>query len=414
MHPAFAVLLAVVIGGLWVWWRTSTGGGRNEGRAIDAAWQAFTGTSYFRGLDGLRALSVIAVIWHHVTGPHEIGFLNHGNRGVDLFFAISGFLVTTLLLRERRATGGISLRDFYIRRTLRIFPLYYAVLALYAVLVFATMRGTPKGSEFWQHLPAFATYTSNWFLDFDRADSGIVFYFAWSLATEEQFYLFWPPLLAALLARGRLAWFAAIVAVALVALRLLASEGVAGTGFGVTLLASLAPPILFGAALALLLDHRPTFAVLAPVLGHPFAPPAIAMAALLLLELRAPGIVTAVPFALLVASICLRQDSVLQPLLQARPVVFIGTVSYGVYLMHMLAANAVRKVVGQQGGALVFVGTLALVLAMAAISHRWFERPILRRKTRFTRGARVGAPAGALAAAFEPVVPEAGARTSGA
>lgn len=410
MHPALEVLLAVLIGGLWLWWRTWVAREqRDGGAATQAAWQAFMGTSHFKGLDGLRALSVIAVIWHHVSGPHEIGFLNHGNRGVDLFFAISGFLVTTLLLREQRATGSISLRDFYIRRTLRIFPLYYAVLALYAVLVLATMHGAPKGAQFWEHLPAFATYTSNWFIDFNQAASGIIFYFAWSLATEEQFYLFWPPLLVALLAGGRRPWRAAAVVVTLVAMRVLASEGVA-TGFPVTMVASLAPPILFGALLALLLDHPPTFAVLAPGLGHPLAPPALALGVLLLLELNAPGIVTSMPMALLVASVCLRQDSVLHPLLQARPVVFVGTTSYGIYLMHMLAANAVRKVVGQQAGLTVFLGTVVLVLLMAAASHRWFERPILRLKARFTRGKTV-VPAAPPSPAFDAVA-EAAPRVS--
>ena len=148
----------------------------------------FSKRRYFSGLDGLRAISVVAVIWCHVSGPHEFNLLNQGNKGVDLFFAISGFLVTTLLLREYRARGSISLTSFYVRRSLRIFPLYYAVLLLYCVLVFATMRGTTKASEFWDNLPAFLTYTSNWFVTLNGAGShGTTFYFAWSLATEEQF-----------------------------------------------------------------------------------------------------------------------------------------------------------------------------------------------------------------------------------
>jgi peptidoglycan/LPS O-acetylase OafA/YrhL len=167
---------------------------------LEASFHAFSGTSRFAALDGLRAFSVLAVIWTHVTGPHAVNLLNQGNKGVDLFFAISGFLVTNLLIREWRRDGSISLRNFFIRRTLRIFPLYYAVLSMYCVLVFATFRGTPKAAEFWQNFPAFATYTSNWFVNLDNgAEHGVTFYFAWSLATEEQFYLFWPPLLAAVL-----------------------------------------------------------------------------------------------------------------------------------------------------------------------------------------------------------------------
>ena len=87
------------------------------------------------------------MIWHH-TGIHTAG-LNLARQGyldVDLFFAISGCLITALLLRERDRFGSISLRDFYIRHTLSIFPLYYAVVLTYGVLVLALERGTPAGS----------------------------------------------------------------------------------------------------------------------------------------------------------------------------------------------------------------------------------------------------------------------------
>ena len=68
-------------------------------------------------LDGLRAVSVIAVIWHHTTGPHVSYLLSSGPHGVTLFFAISGFLIVTLLLREHDRTGQIDLKAFYIRRS---------------------------------------------------------------------------------------------------------------------------------------------------------------------------------------------------------------------------------------------------------------------------------------------------------
>src|SRR5260221_4943518 len=153
--------------------------------------ELFQEAKYFPFLDGLRALSILGVVWHHAGGTRLLaGPLSRGYHGVSLFFVISGFLITTLLLRERKRTQGISLRKFYLRRALRIFPLYYAVLALYVVMVVYIERGSRAGVEFIQNLPFFATYTSNWFvkLGADRT----IFYFAWSLATEEQFYLVWP------------------------------------------------------------------------------------------------------------------------------------------------------------------------------------------------------------------------------
>lgn len=352
-------------------------------KTMTDAYRTFASTRHFTGLDALRAISVLGVIWSHVTAPHALRLLNQGHMGVDLFFAISGFLVTTLLLREYRQAGHISLRNFYIRRTLRIFPLYYAVLALYCVLVFATMRGTPKAAEFWGNLPAFATYTSNWFVDLARGgDHGVTFYFAWSLATEEQFYLFWPPLLVLLLWKAKPSWVPALAAIALLAVQQAASTY--GAGLGATILASLAPAILFGVAFAVLLDSPRIYAAVYPVLGHRAAAPLALVWLVACLQLGAPGLLTRFVMAVLVTAVCIREDTVLHPLLRWRPAVLVGTISYGIYLMHMLAANAVRKVLGHAMGLDVFVLTSVLVFAMAWLSFRYFESPLMRLKNRFS------------------------------
>jgi peptidoglycan/LPS O-acetylase OafA/YrhL len=135
-------------------------------------------------LDGLRTLSIGLVILAH--GLHQAGIADHnlGSLGVRVFFVISGFLITGILLREIDKTGTISLSKFYFRRTLRIFPPYYFYLiVLLGVLIVG-------GSEirFSDFLPAF-TYTSN-YLDVSRWELG----HTWSLAVEEQFYLIYPGL----------------------------------------------------------------------------------------------------------------------------------------------------------------------------------------------------------------------------
>ena len=134
--------------------------------AADTAHARFRGARYFGSLDGLRAISVLAVVWHHTVGHDKTlpYFFSNGDEGVTLFFAISGFLITTLLLRERDTAGSINLRAFYIRRALRIFPLYYAVVALYVVLTLLFERTTPAGREFFANLIFFLTYTSNWYV----------------------------------------------------------------------------------------------------------------------------------------------------------------------------------------------------------------------------------------------------------
>ena len=117
----------------------------------------------------------------------------------DHFVALSGFLITTLLLRERRRTSTVRLGAFFARRSLRLFPLYYLVLALYAGYAAWGLGGSPIGAHFFRCLPFYATYTGNWFVDY-AVTHPVVFGFSWSLATEAQFYAYWPPLVA--LTRG--------------------------------------------------------------------------------------------------------------------------------------------------------------------------------------------------------------------
>jgi len=107
---------------------------------------------FFPALDGLRCVSILGVIAFHsgLTNPSFFG--RNGGLGVEFFFVISGFLITTLLLREQSDTGEISLKKFYIRRSLRIFPMYFTVLGLYCLATLATDRHTEEGRVFFHRL----------------------------------------------------------------------------------------------------------------------------------------------------------------------------------------------------------------------------------------------------------------------
>lgn len=320
---------------------------------------------------------MIAVIWHHVGESYDAPILNQGFRGVDFFFAISGFLITTLLLREKDRTGSISLKNFYIRRSFRIFPVYYVSLAVYAALTFLLMRHTDKAAEFWNNLPAFLTYTSNWFLPTDGEGTGITFYFAWSLATEEQFYLFWAPLLLLLLKVPKAPWLPACAALMLMVVSILA-KGFASESLFWTIVSSLAPAILMGAAAATALHYRASFAVAYRVVGAKPASPLLALALIACLALEAPGLLVQTIMVLLVTSLTIREDTPLAPFLRWRPLVFVGSISYGMYLLHMLCANVVRRVLQDDRGIVVFLATLALVSLVAYLSFRYFESPLIR------------------------------------
>lgn len=350
------------------------------------AYQRFQETKYFGGLDALRALAVTGVLWFHLTPRHEIHLLNQGPRGVTLFFAISGFLVTTLLLREYRRMGAISLRNFYMRRTLRIFPLYYTMLGLYAVLVFVVFRGTPKAQEFWANLPSFATYTSNWFVTGEAgAAKGVTFYFAWSLATEEQFYLFWPCAMTATLWFTRSQRTLLAVLLAILAVQVIASQS--ETSLPQTILASLDPAIIFGVGFAILLDDRRSFEALYPTFARRWVAPLGLGVVLLTLQFSNFWLLNDFVLAAFVAVVCMREDTFLHPILRWRPAVFLGTISYGVYLMHMLMANVVRQLLHHDVGLDVFACTLPLTVGAAYLSFRYFEAPILKLKSKFAPGA---------------------------
>jgi peptidoglycan/LPS O-acetylase OafA/YrhL len=156
---------------------------------------------YSAGLDGLRAVSVLAVVvfHHYLIGGHEAGWAPGGFLGVEVFFVVSGYLITSLLLSERRETGRVSLRAFYIRRARRLLPALFTLLAgviAYSLLFLPDAIGTLRSDTV-----AALTYTSNWWQMiahrsyFAQAGRPELLKHLWSLAIEEQYYLAWPFLL---------------------------------------------------------------------------------------------------------------------------------------------------------------------------------------------------------------------------
>jgi peptidoglycan/LPS O-acetylase OafA/YrhL len=320
-------------------------------------YSSFKAQRRFGSLDGLRCIAVLGVIWHHTRGHDMLGIAAHGGEGVTLFFAISGFLITTLLLRERT----IDLKGFYWRRTLRIFPLYYTVLAAYVVLTLIFEHGERR-IDFFNNLPWYLTYTSN--LSVQLMASGTIFYFAWSLAAEEQFYLVWP-------------WVEKYLKPVPIMLVLLAVILSVRTPIPVA--------ICLGVLCAHLLNDRTGYRIAYRLFGNRYS--SLLMFALLLLALDRDAYI---PFAAaaLVLSCVIREDHVLAPVLQLKAIAYVGMISYGMYLMHMICFNIVKRVYPDSP----FLLTTILTIAAAAVSYRYYESWFLALRGRVPRTVPV-APA---------------------
>jgi peptidoglycan/LPS O-acetylase OafA/YrhL len=164
-----------------------------------------TSAPYFPALDGIRAIAVLAVIAFHA----QQGWAKGGFLGVEVFFVVSGFLITRLLVTEAENTGRVDVKGFWMRRARRLLPALFAMLGV--VALWMLVLHPHEVGRFRRDFVAALTYVSNWFQIatddsyFSRIGRASPLRHLWSLAVEEQFYLLWPPLLLvlALLAKGR-------------------------------------------------------------------------------------------------------------------------------------------------------------------------------------------------------------------
>jgi peptidoglycan/LPS O-acetylase OafA/YrhL len=355
--------------------------------------------SYVPELDGLRGVAILMVVGFHAGLP---GFKNGGYLGVDVFFVLSGYLITSILLRERNEKGVINLLGFYFRRTLRLAP---ALIGLCLALVVA-MPLVNNSSQVRIDLLSALGYVANWTRAFDL---GTPMYLGhvWSLAIEEQFYLFWPLLFVAILL-----WFRQRDAIKIVLLLAAASWSwrallfIQGTsvnrlynGTDTRLDA-----LFIGCALALALSIRgvrsyyptnrvnfaavvaiPAFVVLYTLFKYdsPF------------MYLAGFGIVSLSAAALISACVS-ESDSVLRKAFRVRPLVYIGKISYSLYLWHYPVFLIVWLKWGQADQSLVWL-TIPFVFAISAASYHLIEQPCLRWRATVTGRRLQILGAGALA-----------------
>jgi peptidoglycan/LPS O-acetylase OafA/YrhL len=343
-------------------------------------------------LDGMRGISILLVLIAHIQllEPRFRLALTGGLLGVDAFFVISGFLITSLLLEEQRAFGRISLRNFYIRRALRLLP------ALSVLLLFTCLLGVALGSFSAVGLTALRIvailgYFMNWVRAFEVPRPWFLGHL-WSLSVEEQFYLVWPATLVSLfLLRKSKVWTLRILICGLGA-SLLLKPALYLTQANVQRLFfasdTRAEPILIGCMLAALLHWGwlPKFAT-----HNANTWVALVVSAVLLTVADRDfetvyyfgGLtVFAIATALIIASVVTNRSSKLTQILSVPTLVWIGKRSYGIYLWHWPLFKLLRIVAPSDSLGFV-AAAVGSTFCVAALSYRYVEVPFLQLKSRF-------------------------------
>ena len=382
---------------------------------------------YQPALDGVRALAIALVVlfhypWNQVfykANPVHGGFL-----GVDVFFVLSGFLITTLLLQENAALGAVSLRRFYARRALRLLPAFFVLFAIALVLHFTLSHGDGNRPNALGLFGMFF-YAANWVNVYRDGALGVVAH-TWSLAIEEQFYLVWPMILVFLLRRRlRLSTIAVVASVGVVAASLWRVwywyHHLGHRNFTTYYLAmtnrlprcspgtlchrtdvwdriyfgsdTRADALLVGCLVAIVLFWLlPKFGARARV--RLSAAAVVALVGCAIIVWRAVVVMSGwlpvwgilaleVGVAVVIAGLVAAPRYPLARVLSIGPLAWIGRRSYAIYLFHPVVFHYCNRKHVRLPPPVSFFFQIAIVLVIAELSHRLVEAPMLRRKRHF-------------------------------
>lgn len=340
------------------------------------------------GLDFLRAISVLMVLVDHsgMTWLGPIALFN-GGIGVEIFFVLSGFLITWMLLHELDKHQDINLLDFYRRRAARLLPAFYAYVLL--GITYLTLRHLPVP---WDAVVAACLYVLNYY----QGLTGAATHFlspCWSLAVEEQFYLLWPfALLALFRHRIRMVPFMCTVIVAVWLCRpILMWVFDVPDAYLYRALETRADHLAVGCVLAMLLRQQFWLEVSARLARRKWVLPALAV---LLITSATLQQIQAYKYSLgyaleplligfMIPLVILRssENSWFAKLANFKTIVTIGQISYGMYLVHPLLMYPIRMAVERATGLSVLgVGVSILaVIVFAYVSFTWFETPVRAR-----------------------------------
>ena len=329
--------------------------------------------SYKSQLDGIRAICIVLTIFNHI--PAIPSWIN-GSVGVDVFFALSGWLITYLLLNEMKKGGRIDLTGFYIRRFFRIVPLYIVTISIYYVLssLMNTVANDPKKLiEFNKLIVYLITFSGEYIPE----GIGNLFGHSWTLGIEEKFYILWPAVLLVWASRPILAPIIGFAALGILF----------GYGLGVheSFLIRGYFGLAFGAGMSLLVHTQPTVldflkrrAIAAPVAGLIFAS--------YLGSIEAPlpivwNVLISLFAAPMIASLWVYEDQATNRLLKFRPLAWLGTLTYATYLIQSImiavGVSLLNKIYLPSEGFTLFAVAYPLCIATAYLLHVAIEAPLI-------------------------------------
>lgn len=352
---------------------------------------------YIKALDSLRAIAVVLVIISHYLPRTVNHIVPSGATGVVIFFVLSGFLITKILLEGRNKTEStgsskkIFLKNFYIRRSLRIFPIYYLIVITTFLFYFFTHQQVEKFFYF-------LSYTANIYY-FKTGEFNDYFSHLWTLAIEEQFYLIWPFIILFINKKYLLTCIGSFIAVGIIA------QCVAGLTFGMFLTPACFDSLGMGSLLAWVTVYKPRYLRrCCQIAGIGAA----AMIILLFLEafkfekLIVPFRIQASVIALFIISYITyisyyrkKLFSFSNALLNNSLFASIGKISYGMYLYHTFISYAIDEAtpsyiydalphfIGNHLASFLFVLKCILVFIVSTLSWKFIEKPLLRHKNHF-------------------------------
>lgn len=347
---------------------------------------------YFKELDGVRGLAALMVMYFHFfSGVHSSDFVTSflvktavfGQTGVILFFVLSGFLITRILLAAKSSASYFS--HFYIKRSLRIFPLYYLALCIY---IFAACLLKENTNSITSSALCFGLYLQNIAMTFKWNISGPVHF--WSLAVEEHFYLFWPVVIYYVSARRLPFIIYSIIVCAIITRIILFYNGYEVFYFTGTTIDALA----IGALLALKekksdlsIQSIKGYVVVTSItfllmgIGWLFA----GGKGLVIIQAFKGTFIAAMYYLLLLILLNVNNNSWIAKILNHKVLQYTGKISYGLYVYHVLCFFLYFKFVKTSNILLDFVSCFTLSYGLASLSYHLFEIRFLRLKDRFTQ-----------------------------